>query len=231
MQSRLGKQPVLQGMLVAAREDERRRCARELHDETLQALGALRVRLSVARGSDDVRCLQAALDGAVGELEREIANLRALITDLRPPSLDHLGLAAALETLRERALAWGGARVEIDVRLHDAQVERLSSEIETAVYRLVQEGLTNAVRHARADRINVSVHARDDRIDITVADDGCGFDPEARFAGVGITGMRERVGLVGGQLEIRSSTIGTTIIGSVPTGRAQVTRPRKLACL
>src|SRR5579884_3635934 len=93
---------LLERRLLAAREDERRRFARELHDDTLQALGALRVQLSSARRSDDVETLRAALDGAVNELGREIASLRMLSSDLRPAALDELGLRAALEALFAR---------------------------------------------------------------------------------------------------------------------------------
>jgi signal transduction histidine kinase len=207
---------------LKAEEEERRRWARELHDETLQALGGLRVLLSSARRRDDVESLHSALDSAVAQLGEEIANLRALITELRPAALDELGLKPALEALLDRARTAHGLEVDSRVELgyeRDPGQPRLSNDVETAVYRLVQESLTNAARHAHADHIEVMVLEDDDELHITVRDDGHGFEVEAPPAGFGLTSMRERAALAGGRFQITSSPAGTTIHAALPASR------------
>ncbi|HEY6399614.1 MAG TPA: GAF domain-containing sensor histidine kinase, partial [Solirubrobacteraceae bacterium] len=196
---------------LAAAEQERSRWARELHDDTLQALGGLRVLLSSARRREDVPSLHSALDGAVERLQQEIANLRALITELRPAALDQLGLAPALEALFERIRDAHGLRITSSVALGEAGARRLGPEIETVVYRVVQESLTNAVRHARSDRVEVEVLDRGDEIQLAIRDHGRGFDVNAPSGGFGLSGIRERIALAGGRLEISSSASGTKI--------------------
>jgi len=200
---------------IEASEQERRRWARELHDETLQSLAALRVGLSSAmRGSEGE--LRAAVEDALESVTDEIANLRALIVELRPAALDEYGAAAAIESLAERT----GARQGLSVEAHVALGARHTPELESTTYRLVQEALTNAVRHARASRIRIEVSEHDDCIDITVSDDGRGFDPDtAKAKGFGLTGMRERVELADGVLEIGSDDAGTTIRARLPVQR------------
>jgi signal transduction histidine kinase len=205
---------------LAAAEQERSRWARELHDDTLQALGGLRVLLSSARRRQDVQSLHAALDGAVEQLRQEIANLRALITELRPAALDQLGLAPALEALFERIRHAHGLRITSSVTLGERDGARLAPEIETVVYRVVQESLTNAVRHARAERVEVDVRDRGDEVRVSICDDGKGFDVDAPARGFGLSGMRERIALAGGRLEISSSDAGTQIEAAVPASRA-----------
>jgi signal transduction histidine kinase len=202
---------------LRAAEEERRRWARELHDETLQALGGLRVLLSSARRSTDLDSVHAALESAVAQLGEEISSLRSLITELRPAALDELGLTPALEALMERARTSHGLDVKgrLDVERH---APRLDPEVETAVYRLVQEALNNAAHHARADRVEIDVRADHDEIHLRIRDDGHGFDPDAPSAGFGLTGMRERASLAGGRLDISSSGAGTTIRAVLPVG-------------
>lgn len=217
----------LQRAVLAAREDERKRCARELHDDTLQALAALRVQLAAARRAESPELLRHALDGAVDELGREIANLRSLITDLRPAALDELGLRSALQTLCERTFALHGLKVCSVVQVEPG---RLSAEAETAVYRVVQEALTNVARHAGADLARVSVIERGDQVHVEVRDDGHGFDPAAAHPGFGLLGMRERIALAGGRLDLDSSPAGTAIVVTLPVQREQaVVRDRRLA--
>ncbi|MDQ6821854.1 MAG: GAF domain-containing protein [Actinomycetota bacterium] len=200
---------------LAAAEQERRRWARELHDDTLQALGGLRVLLSSARRWDDVDSLHAALDGAVDQLGEEIANLRSLITELRPAALDQLGLAPALEVLCDRAREAHGLRITSTVGLGEGG-RRLDPEIETVTYRVVQESLTNAIRHSLAEHVEVEVTERNGQLRIAIRDDGRGFDLAAPSDGFGLSGMRERISLAGGQLEISSSSTGTEIKALVP---------------
>src|SRR3954447_5160766 len=207
---------------IEASEQERRRWARELHDETLQSLAGLRVGLSSAmRGTE--ADLRSAVELAVESVTEEIANLRALIVELRPAALDEYGVGAAIETLAERTAARQGIEVEAHVDLAfergDAPT-RHTPELESTVYRLVQEGLTNAVRHAGASRVRIDVEERDGCVDVAVADDGRGFDPQATSStGFGLTGMRERVELADGELDIDSGPAGTTVHAKLPVTR------------
>jgi signal transduction histidine kinase len=209
---------------LAAAEEERRRWARELHDETLQALGALRVLLSSARRSTDVAALHATLETAVSQLADEISSLRALITELRPAALDELGLRPALEALFNRARGSPGLQVVTTVELeHGAGTRemRLAPDVEIAIYRTVQESLNNATKHAGARSVDVVVVERGGEVEIAVRDDGTGFDVDAPTGGFGLTGMRERISLAGGRLEIISSGHGTAVLASVPSVRAR----------
>jgi signal transduction histidine kinase len=205
---------------LAAAEEERSRWARELHDDTLQALGGLRVLLSSARRRQDVPSLYAAIDGAVEQLSQEIANLRALITELRPAALDQLGLVPALEALFERIRDAHGLRIRSGVALGDGEGGRLAPEIETVVYRVVQESLTNAVRHAQAERVEVDIRDLGDEVRVSIRDDGHGFDVDVPSRGFGLSGMRERIALAEGRLEISSTDSGTQIEAVVPAARA-----------
>ncbi len=210
---------------LKAAEVERCRWARELHDDTLQGLGMLRVMLSSARRTEDVTALHSTLDGAVDHLAHEISNLRALITELRPAALDELGLGPALDALFERARVAHGLVIDTTVELGaEAEAPRLDPESETAVYRVVQESLTNAARHADADYIAVEVLRSGDTVRIAVGDDGRGFDVEQPSSGFGLTGMRERISLAGGHLEIKSSPAGTTILAALPCGESNARR-------
>ncbi|HME01875.1 MAG TPA: GAF domain-containing sensor histidine kinase [Solirubrobacteraceae bacterium] len=192
---------------MAAAESERRRWARELHDETLQSLGALRTGLSTARRSEQPDALAQVVGEAIDHLEEAIANLRALITDLRPATLDELGVHAALEGLADRARRQGIA-VDLDVDLDHEQGReptRYIIDLETALYRIVQEALTNACKHGEAKRAVVEVRDDSTTVHLTVRDDGKGFDPNAETDGFGLLGMRERVELLGGRVEIDSA--------------------------
>ena len=210
-----------QAQRVAAAEEERRRWARELHDETLQGLAALRLGLASARRTNDSAAVDAAIAGAVEQLESEIASLRALITELRPAALDDLGIGAAIEALAARA-ARSGLDVDLDVALAvdaDGHPDRLLPEVETAIYRIVQEGLTNAGRHGQAGRAVVEIAERNGNVDLSVRDDGAGFDPAMRTAGFGLLGMRERAELLGGTLTVDSVPgQGTTVRARIPVG-------------
>jgi signal transduction histidine kinase len=217
---------------LAAAEGERRRWARELHDDTLQSLSALRIGLSTAARSEQPEALRDAYRQAIAQLEEGITNLRALITDLRPAALDELGTQAAVEALAERATRHG---IEVDVSielLHERAREqdgqalaRHTPELETAMYRIVQEALTNATKHGHAERAVVEIHEDGDTVHVEVRDDGSGFDPAADTSGFGLLGIRERVELLDGTLRIDSSPgAGTTVRASLPVQR-QVSAP------
>jgi len=196
---------------MASAEQERRRWARELHDETLQGLAGFQVLLSSALRRNDPASLEDAVRTAVEQIGTEIEKLRMLITELRPAALDELGLQPAIESLASRVAAVEGLEVETEVTL-GAEGERLPAELETAVYRLVQEALTNVVKHAGANRVTIEIAASDAHVEVTIGDDGAGFDTRAPREGFGITGMRERVGLADGTLTITSGTGEGTIV-------------------
>ena len=202
---------------LAASEQERRRWARELHDETLQALGALNVLLSSALRRGTHEALEQSVRDAVEQIGTEIESLRTLITELRPAALDEIGLAPAIESLGERLAAVEGLDVDLTVDL----AGRLDPELETVVYRLVQEALTNVAKHAGAERACVRVVLDADVVRVEIADDGKGFDPDAAFEGFGVLGMRERVALAGGQLAIDSQPGRTVVRATLPAGVVQ----------
>src|SRR5947209_7225626 len=147
-------------------------------------------------------CIVASGSGrwrlAIEDIELEIGNLRGIISDLRPALLDDLGLVPAIEALLDRRRD-AGLDVSSEISLPDASDRRaaLAPELDTTVYRLVQESLTNVVKHAQATTVHVRVCLENGRLVIEVTDDGRGFDPEARTAGFGLAGMRERVYLAG----------------------------------
>jgi two-component system, NarL family, sensor histidine kinase DevS len=202
---------------LAAAEEERTRWARELHDETLQSLAALRLGLAAQlRAGGDPAAVVETVRESVVQLDRDIATLRALITDLRPAALDDLGAEAAIEDLARRAQS-RGLEVAVDVELAQEPTARLTTELETAVYRIVQEALTNAEKHGHAHRASVEVQEEKETVRVTVRDDGRGFDPGGRFSGFGVTGMRERAELIGGTLDIESAPgHGSTVQATLP---------------
>jgi two-component system, NarL family, sensor histidine kinase DevS len=212
---------------VEAQEAERARWARELHDETLQELAATKILLGrvLRQGEHDGEIdLTALVSRAVELVDGTIGGLRHLITDLRPAQLDSAGLAAALEALAERAQVVAGVKVDVDVDLAgDAadEADRLPERVETTVYRLAQEAVTNATKHAQASKVVLAVRESPDAVELTVTDDGVGFDPAAATPGFGLLGMRERVALAGGVLDVRAAPgSGTTIAARIPSGRA-----------
>jgi two-component system, NarL family, sensor histidine kinase DevS len=206
---------------MEASERERRRWARELHDETLQGLGGLQVLLSSAlRGSREN--LEAAVQEAVEQIGQGIRNLRALITELRPPALDELGLVPAIETLAQRTATVEGLTLETSIDLGLESGDRLEPEVESTLYRLAQEALTNVAKHAHAGRVEIVLTRHDGHVELTVSDDGAGFDPREPGAGLGLIGMRERVNLAGGRLEVDTRLgSGTTLKANLPA------RPRE----
>jgi len=205
--------------LLSAQEDERRRITADLHDGLGQNLTTMLLRLSVIETS--------AVDAAVRENAaalREIAStslteIREIVRTTRPPVLDDLGLAAAVE----RQLADLAAATDITTAFNwpDGEGRRFSPEIETAVYRVVQEAVTNAARHAAAGRIDVAVATTADAVTATVRDDGRGFDVRAALQPArqpfGLLGMRERVAACGGAVDVISEPgRGTTVTVSLP---------------
>lgn len=199
-----------------AQELERHRWARELHDDTLQAIATMALRCAALARREPDPVLRAALEDIGAEARRQAAALRRLIEGLRPPELE-LGLEPAIAALAERA-ATSGLDVRWDVRASD-----IDPDAEVAVFRLVQEALSNAVRHAHAAHAAVDVRPVPGGVRIVITDDGRGFDPGAPSRGCGLAGMRERAALAGGRLAVRSGSAGTRIVAVLaaapPAGR------------
>lgn len=213
--------------LVEVQESERRYIARELHDETSQTLTALMFGLQLMETEIDqpekllprVMELKRLTDGVLEELHR-------LAMDLRPASLDHLGLPVAIEQLVQGARE----RYGLDIRLRIAGFpaeDRLPDYVETSLYRIVQEALTNAARHARASNVDVILELRDGKCTVIVEDDGVGFDAgRVRPRGhLGLMGMHERAQMLGGDIQIESRTGGgTTVAAEVPCDYSNIDR-------
>ncbi len=205
---------------IEASEQERTRWARELHDATLQELAALRVGLAASRLKDSSDNHTGAVDAAITQIDDTILGLRSLITDLRPPSLDTAGAIAAIEALAERMQT----RSDVSVSLRTdtpsqagGADHRRRPALEIALYRITQELLTNAIRHARATHVAITIMEEGPTITLTVSDDGVGFDLAAERDGFGLIGVNERVALLSGRLDV-SSTLsrGTTVRAELP---------------
>jgi signal transduction histidine kinase len=217
---------------MEARERERTRWAREIHDESIQGIGALRLQLANARDLEDRDALAAAVDEALEGLSNEVDGLRHLITELRPAALDDLGLAAALEALARRAQAIDGLDVKTSIEFgRDEDLPpgdsatgggRLDPELESTIYRVVQEALTNVSRHAEATEATISLTGDEQKVVASVIDDGKGMPggrlgPREDGGGYGTGGMRERAELVGGDLDwLPAPGKGTIVRLTVP---------------
>jgi signal transduction histidine kinase len=211
----------------AAAEAERRRWARDLHDQTLQGLAAIRVSLVGAQVGPESE-LREAVDAGVAALQVELEGLREIIHDVRPSSLDDLGLGAAIEALVARH-AGAGPELHLDVDLEcESRPEpvRLEAEIETELYRITQEALVNALKHAHAQRVDIVVAEFEDEVGVRVRDDGIGFAPGTPTGGVGLVGMRERVELLAGRLTITSRPDGGTTVEARVPARYRAQDPR-----
>ncbi|MEE8412973.1 MAG: histidine kinase [Dehalococcoidales bacterium] len=219
LQKTVGIRGQLLERLISAQEEERRRVARELHDEVGQALSA--IMMDLARAIDSLP--SEAADAKQGLLHsrslaaQTLTELRKLIYDLRPEVLDQLGLAPALRSYVKSRLE----ATDIEVRFSFSGLEdRLPSRMELTLFRIIQEATTNVVRHSGASMVNIKVSATNSRVTATIEDDGSGFDVEAALQAPeswGLRGIRERVGAVGGQLSIKSKPgQGTRIRFQIP---------------
>lgn len=210
-------------LTISASERERNRWARELHDETLQQLGAMKLMHESALERDDPEVYRRTVMRAAASFEEAIESLEQLITELRPAALDELGAEAAIEALAAKVSETTGLAVDVDIDLAfeaSREVTRPTPELETAIYRIVQEGLNNVIKHAEAQHVAVSVKENGERIELAVIDDGKGIPEGAGRERFGLRGMTERVELVGGELEIDSDPgAGTTIRATLPVAR------------
>jgi signal transduction histidine kinase len=204
--------------VVAAQEEERRRLALELHDETGQALTSILLGLKAIGSAETREDAQRAEADVRGLVVQALQDVRALAVELRPSALDDFGLAAAVERLAQTFGERSGIRTTVETHLDD----RLRPELETTLYRVVQEALSNVVKHAGAEHVSIVLAQRGSGVAATIDDDGQGFDESAiRPDALGLTGMRERLALVGGTLEIESAPgRGTTVAAHVPVSPA-----------
>jgi len=200
--------------VVAAQELERRRLARELHDETGQALTSILLGLrsleEFVDGEEEREAVRSIRQLAVDTLQ----DVRRLAVELRPKALDDFGLVAAVERLTETFREQTGIAVDFVAGLGEEQVP---GEAATALYRIVQEALTNVVKHAHARGVSILLTRKNDRVALVIEDDGRGFDPDRPAEGFGLQGMRERVELLGGTLLVETAEgAGTTLAVEVP---------------
>jgi two-component system, NarL family, sensor histidine kinase DevS len=209
LSERVGRRAVR--ALLDGQETERRRLARELHDETGQALASILLGLKTLErdvGEEPLTVIRELVDAALG-------NVRRLTVELRPPALDDFGLAAALERLASVIGDHSSFTVDVNVAL---PAGLLPADHETAIYRIVQEALTNVVKHASAKHVSIVVASSEKAVRAVVEDDGVGFAPRSvREHALGLVGMRERAQLLGGRLEVESSPgAGTTVVAEIP---------------
>ncbi len=198
------------GQVVLGQEEERRHIAQELHDGPLQALIHLCRQIDALEGAPTGSGATDLRDGGMlasmrASVEDTVAELRSIAKGLRPSVLDDLGLVASINQILTDATERQGFQSSFTV---DGTVVRLPPAVELAVFRIAQEAVTNAERHARADRVDVTLLFGDGWLGLTVTDDGAGFDPQEQFWGetqsLGLPGMSERARLVGGRLTVTS---------------------------
>lgn len=210
--------------VIAAQEDERRRISRELHDSTGQSLTSLLLGLRRLEEAPDLSTLHAEAQDLREIVGAILSEVHRLAWELRPSVLDDMGLAAALDRYvsdyRERH------RIAADVITHGLEGQRLPPEVETTIYRIVQEALTNVVRHAQAANVSVMIDRRERKVLVVIEDDGVGFDPERAADGrrqrLGLYGMRERAELLGGKFTVESQPgRGTTLFVELPVDGAE----------
>ncbi len=200
--------------LVAAREEERRRLRRDLHDGLGAALAGVRLQLESARDLVDDPVAGRLLDAAGAGVQHAVADVRSITDDLRPPALDDLGLAAALAAVADRLRT-----PDLDVTVEAGGLPPLPAAVEVACYRITAEALANAVRHAGASTVRVLVAAEDGRLVLEVRDDGTGVRPASGRRGLGLESMRRRAEEIGGAFTLDSRTGGTTVRAVLPLGR------------
>jgi signal transduction histidine kinase len=205
----------LSAQLIMGQEAERRRIARELHDELGQSLSALKINLQTMGRLTAADHITRRLDDSIEIVDRAIHHVRTLAVDLRPAILDDLGLAPALRWCIDRhAWRWG---VQIEF-IADLPKSRMPHQIEITCFRVTQEILTNIGRHARATRVWVELRMHNGALELRITDDGSGFDVAAvrsyaaNGSGSGLLGMEERVRLVGGRFHIDSAANQGTVV-------------------
>ena len=205
--------------LIEVQENERRALARELHDELGQRCNAIRVEAAYIQRATDPVQIEAAAVRTAQAAESLYQNVRSLLRRLRPAELDELGLVAAVQALCE---AWEERSGVACIFHHDGDLAGLGETLDTAVYRITQEALSNVIRHAAATRVRIGLQrAASDQLALRVDDDGCGFSPQHHTRGLGLLGAGERAAALGGTLHVDSAPgQGTRLHLQVPLGRS-----------
>ncbi|MBC7238108.1 MAG: GAF domain-containing sensor histidine kinase, partial [Chloroflexi bacterium] len=209
--------------LITVQEEERRRIARELHDQTGQSLTSLIMVLKLLEEADSSVPIRPYIEEARDMAVQILRGVRDLALQLRPSALDDLGLLAAFRHYFRRYET--RFRLPVDFQVLGVSQERLPPDVETALYRIMQEALTNVARHAQATNVSVLLEMRKGRVKLIIEDDGQGFDvarvmgSRAHERNLGLYGMRERATLVGGMFTIESTPgVGTTVFVEIPLG-------------
>ena len=200
---------------VTAQEGERQRLARELHDETGQSLTAIVLQLKALQDETDPQIISDRINGLRYLASQTLEEIRRLSIDLRPAALDDLGLIPAINRFIEGCTERNGIAISLST---SDSLGRLPPDMEIILYRAVQEGLTNVVRHAHAQQAQVTLERVDRMVTLTIADDGSGIDmTHKNGSGLGLAGMRERATMAGGQLQVFSAPhVGTRIVVNLP---------------
>jgi signal transduction histidine kinase len=202
---------------VDLQEDERKRLARELHDEIGQALTSILIRLKTLQGETDPEVLVKRLDYLRELTAQTIEELRRISLDLRPAALDNLGIIPALRWYMKQSSELTGVTIQF---IGPEKSERLPPEIELILYRVAQEGITNAIRHGKAEKIEITLERDTRAIRLIVADNGKGFNPTLRDQGLGLIGIRERVELLDGRFQVTATPgAGTQLWIEIPIKR------------
>jgi signal transduction histidine kinase len=226
LQREMAERDALRGKLLYAQEEERRRIARELHDQMGQNLTALNLGLkALLNGDPRSKKLQSVVQ-PLQELATQTArDLHRVALELRPAALDDLGLVKAIRNLTER---WSAhCHIEVDFEAGKYDSTGLSSEIETTLYRVIQEALNNVAKHSGARHVSLVLRRATDHVQTIIEDDGRGFDPASAPSAasghgrLGLLGIQERLGIIGGSLDVESApTRGVTLIVRIPIPKA-----------
>ena len=212
----------MSSQVLTAQEEERKRIARELHDDTAQALTSVLVRLRLLERSAGDERLRAGITELRDLTGDTLEGVRRMAIDLRPPMLDDLGLEAALQAfVQDFSHRW-----PVKAKFTGGRLGRLPLDVELVLYRIVQEALSNVAKHANASRVEARLTRRGRSLRLVIEDDGCGFDVEAakssRGSGLGLFGMEERLALIGGSVRVESAVgRGTRISVEAPLPRSR----------
>ncbi|MGZ0051068.1 sensor histidine kinase [Brevibacillus gelatini] len=202
---------------IQAQEEERKRIARELHDGIGQALYSILVGLNVVRQGNPSEAVMQHVTELVNMTSRAMEEVKRMALELRPSALDDLGLLPALRSLMKRLEKTFHLQIELHVQ---GEKRRYSAPMETALYRIVQEAMTNTAKYAQASQLGIMFENREKEVVVTIVDDGIGFEVEKTLnfgKGLGLFGMKERAQLLGGTVDIRSAPQeGTTVIVRIP---------------
>jgi two-component system, NarL family, sensor histidine kinase UhpB len=217
LQKHRDKQRRLSRRALSAAEEERKRVASDLHDKTAQTLAGLLVRLSVLKNVADPDIRNDLINEAADEAAFAMDEVYRVVQALRPPAMEMLGLKGAIETYA-RTLANGGGDVHFDIESDDLR-GALDEQSEIAVYRIMQEALSNVVRHSKATRADILMNRNGKNLNITIRDNGIGFPANEVLhdrRSLGLFGMQERASYLGGTVDIRSGSGGTTVDLKIP---------------